>query len=68
MMLLEEGQIVSMIPMGNSIVISMKGLDLDEARKKIQRIVRQSGCSVDELMSGLHDERKALYQELWSNK
>lgn len=68
MMHLDEGQTVSIIPVGDSVVLSAKRLELDEARRQIRRIMRQSGCSLDELMSGLHDERDNLYQELYGKK
>jgi AbrB family looped-hinge helix DNA binding protein len=68
MMHLDEGQTVSIIPVGDSVVLSAKRLELDEARRQIRRIMRQSGCSVDELISGLHDERDNLYQDLYGKK
>jgi AbrB family looped-hinge helix DNA binding protein len=68
MMHLDEGQTVSIIPVGDSVVLSAKRLELDDARRQIRRIMRQSGCSVDELMSGLHDERENLYQDLYGKK
>ncbi len=68
MMHLDEGQTVSIIPVGDSVVLSAKRLELDEARRQIRRIMRQSGCSMDELMSGLHDERNNLYQDLYGKK
>jgi AbrB family looped-hinge helix DNA binding protein len=68
MMHLDEGQTVSIIPMGDTVVLSAKRLELDEARRQIRRIMRQSGCSMDELVSGLHDERDNLYQDLYGKK
>jgi len=68
MMHLDEGQTVSIIPVGDSVVLSAKRLELDEARRQIRRIMMQSGCSVDDLMSGLHDERENLYRDLYGKK
>lgn len=37
---LEEGQIVSIIPVGDSIIITPKQLELDEARRQIRKILK----------------------------
>ncbi len=68
MMHFDEGQTVSIIPVGDMVVLSAKRLELDEARRQIRRIMKRSGCSMDELMSGLHDERDNLYQDLYGKK
>ncbi len=60
---LEEGQIVSIIPVGDSVIITPKRLKLDEARRKIRRIMKASGLSKKELLKGLKEEREALYRK-----
>lgn len=65
---LEEGQVVSIIPMGNSVIITPKRLELDEARRQIRRIMKASGLSEKELLKGLKEEREPLYRETYGKK
>lgn len=65
---LEEGQVVSIIPMGDSVIITPKRLELDEARRQIRKIVKASGISVEELLTGLKEEREKLYKETYGKK
>ena len=51
---LEEGQVVSIIPVGDSVIITPKRLELDEARRQIRKIVKASGLS----------ERKNCFRDL----
>lgn len=62
---LEEGEIVSIIPVGDSIIITPKRLELDEARREIKKIIKRSGVSVEELLEGLTKEREKLYKEIY---
>ena len=62
---LEEGQPVSVIPMGDAVVISPRRLELDEARRALRRLLKQTGCSVDSLVAELEEERDGLFQELY---
>ena len=65
---LEEGQVVSIIPVGESVIITPKRLELDEARRQIRKIMKASGLSEKELLKGLKDEREALYRETYGKK
>ena len=66
---LEEGQVVSIIPVGDSVIITPKRLELDEARRQIRRIMKASGLSEKELLKGLKEERESLYEgNLWQKK
>ncbi len=65
---LEEGQVVSIIPMGDSVIITPKRLELDEARRQIRRIMKASGLSEKELLKGLKEEREPLYRETYGKK
>lgn len=62
---LEEGQVVSIIPVGDSVIITPKRLELDEARRQIRRIIKASGLSEKELLTGLKEEREKLYKETY---
>lgn len=65
---LEEGQVVSIIPVGDSVIITPKRLELDEARREIRKILKATGLSVEDLMAGLKEERGKLYQEIYGPK
>jgi AbrB family looped-hinge helix DNA binding protein len=65
---LEEGQIVSIIPVGDSVIITPKKLELDEARREMKKILRASGVSLVDLLAGVKEERRKLYQALFGKK
>ena len=65
---LDEGQIVSIIPVGESIIITPKRMQLDEARRQMRKILLSSGVSVEELVEGLEEERSKLFGELYGDK
>ena len=65
---LEEGQVVSIIPVGDSVIITPKRLELDEARREIRRLLKATGLSEEDLLRGLQEEREKLYQETYGEK
>jgi AbrB family looped-hinge helix DNA binding protein len=65
---LEEGQVVSIIPVGDSLIITPKRLELEEARRQIRKIVKASGSSLEDLLSGLKEEREALLRESYGKR
>ena len=65
---LEEGQAVSIISLGDSLVITPKRLELDEARREIRKVLKSSKITIEELMDGLREERDNLYQETYGKK
>ena len=65
---LEEGQIVSIIPVGDSVIITPKRLELEEARREMKKILKASGVSLENLLAGLKEEREKLYQETYGKK
>jgi len=65
---LEEGQVVSVIPVGDTVIITPKRLELDEARRQIRRILKKSGLSLEDVLAGLKEERKTLYEETYGRK
>ena len=65
---LEEGQVVSIIPIGDSVIVTPKRLEIDEARRQIRRIMKASGLSEKELIKGLKEERESLYRETYGKK
>ena len=65
---LEEGQVVSIIPVGDSVIITPRRLTLDEARRQIKIILRETGLSVEEVLAGIKEERESLYEETYGKK
>lgn len=65
---LSEGEAVSIIPIGDSILVSPRRLELDEARREIRKIMKASGATLEELLSGLAGERGALFEESYGAK
>jgi AbrB family looped-hinge helix DNA binding protein len=65
---LEEGQVVSIIPVGDSVIITPKRLELDDARREIKRILKAAGIPPEDLLAGLKEEREKLYQETYGKK
>ena len=65
---LEEGQSVSIIPIGDSLLVTPKTLKLEDARRELRRIMRVSGISLEALLDGLSEERDLLYRETYAGK
>ena len=68
MLKLEEGQAVTFLAIGDSVIISPKRLDLDEARRQIRRIVKESGLTAAAILSDLEKERESLYRGKYGKK
>jgi AbrB family looped-hinge helix DNA binding protein len=65
---LEEGRAVTIIPLGESILLTPKRLELEEARREIRKILRATGMSAEKVLVGLGDERQSLFEELYGSK
>ena len=65
---LDEGQVVSIIPLGDSLLITPKRLELDEARREIKKILKASQLSPEDLMAELKEEREDLYREKYGKE
>ncbi len=65
---LEEGQTVSLVPVGDIVIIMPQRLELVEARRRISRILKESGVSAEEMLEGLVRERETLYKEKYGKK
>jgi len=65
---LYEGETVSIIPVGDSILVTPRRLELDEARREIRKIMRASGVTLEALLEGLDAERGALFEETYGEK
>jgi len=65
---LYDGEAVSIIPIGDSILVTPRKLELDEARLQLGRIMKASGVTLETLIEGLEDERRALFEETYGEK
>ena len=62
---IEEGSVVTILPIGDSLIITPKRLELDEARRQLRKLVKASGVTVEELIEGLKEERTELFKETY---
>lgn len=61
---LEKGQELAFIPLGkDAILLTPKRLELDEARRKIRSILRQTGKSPQEVLKSLGEAREETFQK-----
>jgi len=65
---LDQGQVVSIIPIGDAVIITPKRLALDEARRELRRLVKAAGISEQDLLQGLQEVREEVYQETYGKK
>jgi AbrB family looped-hinge helix DNA binding protein len=65
---LYEGETVSIIPIGDSILVTPQRLALDEARREVRKIMKASGVTLEDLLHGLEDERESLFKETYGEK
>jgi len=65
---LEEGNVVSILPVGDSLVITPRRLELDEARRQLKKLLKASGLTVEDLIEGTKEEREELYKETYGRK
>jgi bifunctional DNA-binding transcriptional regulator/antitoxin component of YhaV-PrlF toxin-antitoxin module len=66
--LLEEGEVVSIIPVGNSVLVTPKPLALDEARREIRRVLKAARLSDEDVLAVIGEERERLYGDLYGRK
>ncbi len=65
---LEVGRLVSIIQVGDFVIVTPKRLELDEARRQIRKILQESGFSEGEILAGLKKERESIYEETYGEK
>lgn len=65
---LYEGETVSIIPIGDSILVTPKRLELDEARREIRKIMKASGVTLETLLEGLEKEGETLFEETYGDE
>jgi len=65
---IEEGNVVSILPVGDSLFITPKRLELDEARRQLKKLLKASSLTIEELIEGLKEERNTLFKETYGAK
>ena len=65
---IEEGNVVSILTIGDSLIITPKRLELDEARRQLRKLIKTSGLTIEELIKWLKEERTELFEETYGSK
>ena len=59
---------VSILPVGDSLIVTPKRLELDEARRQLKKLLKASTLTIEELIEGLREERGDLFKETYGAK
>jgi AbrB family looped-hinge helix DNA binding protein len=65
---LDEGCSVTLLPIGDSILIAPQKLGLDEARRIIQQTIRATGMTPEEVLADMVSQRQSLFEELYAKR
>ncbi len=65
---MDEGSVVSIVPVGDSLVITPKRIELDEARREFRKLLKASGLTMGKLIRGLKEQREELFRETYGPK
>ena len=66
---LDPGQRVEFIPLGShGVLMTSKRLELEDARRAIQRILRQTKASPKKVLKGLKTAREEIYEKHYGSK
>ena len=65
---LEEGQGVTIIPLGDSLLVTPRTLKLEDARRELRKLLKSSGLSLKDLLDGLNEERSRTCDEHYAGK
>ena len=66
---LETGQRLAFIPIGKSaVLLTPKRLELEEARRMIRIVLKQTKVSPEEVLKGLESSREEIYQKHYGRR
>ena len=65
---MEEGKVVSIVPVGDSLLISPRRIELDEARRQLKKLLKESDLTLEELLEGIKEERQELFRETYGTR
>ncbi|MDP2168601.1 MAG: AbrB/MazE/SpoVT family DNA-binding domain-containing protein [Thermodesulfovibrionales bacterium] len=62
---LTEGTELAIIPIGEALLLASRPLPLEEARRRLKQLMKDSGLTPEELMRELSRDREKLAAELY---
>lgn len=66
---LEVGQKLELIPIGDeTFLLTPQRFELEEARRQIQRILKQTGCDPKQVLNGLKEGREETFQKHYGRR
>ena len=65
---MEEGQGVTIIPIGDSLLVTPKTLKLEDARRELRKLLKSSGATLKDLIAGLDEAQDRVYAESYGKK
>ena len=66
---LEPGQTLEFIPIGpDAVLLTPKRLELEEARRQIRRILKQARVSSEQVLKGLEESRKEVFEKHYGRR
>ncbi len=65
----EAGQKVAFLPIGpDAVLLTPKRLELEEARRQIRRILKQTRVSPEDVLKGLEGAREEVFEEHYGRR
>jgi AbrB family looped-hinge helix DNA binding protein len=65
---LYDGEAVTIVPVGDAILVSPQKLGLEEARREIRKLMKRAGVTAEALLEGVEEERAKLFEETYGTK
>lgn len=65
---LDDGQSVTIIPIGDSLLITPRTLKLEDVRRELRKMLRSSGLTLKDLLEGLEEERSRASGRIHAGK
>jgi AbrB family looped-hinge helix DNA binding protein len=66
---IEPGQGLNFLPLGEeAVLLTPKRLELEDARRQIQRILRETKVSPEKVLKGLSESREEIFTEVYGSK
>jgi bifunctional DNA-binding transcriptional regulator/antitoxin component of YhaV-PrlF toxin-antitoxin module len=65
---MEEGQSVTIIPIGDSLLVTPKTLKLEDAKRELRKLLKSSGVTLKDLIAGLEEARDHVYGDSYGKK
>ena len=65
---LEKGRPVSLIPVGDAMIVIPGVPALDEGRRRMRGMLKESGMTVADLTAGIKRERESVFKEIYGRK